>query len=335
MIRSAHGSAAGWLAACPRPRLGERLADPQVLERARAAARREQPEAGVRGAVAAPGHADRHARVRLPARRRRARQRPLRRGDHRLRARAGARSRTTPARRWTSARAYYARGLLRPRRGRVPASCRSPIRRRRRSRRSTVPRGDPDAQARDAGRAGPGSASWASGYDTNLTGVPGDFGAASQQSFNLIGIEPDRQLDQALRRPTSRRGATLEYSHPLVARLEPLRRRRRARARLQPGIRLQHRRRRRCASARALNDGAEPVARDRRATATIGQEGAAPGRSASPPTTARTASVDARLAPRARHAQTQLGPRPAAERGALPREHDRRLRPALPRRPRG
>lgn len=28
------------------------------------------------------------------------------------------------------------------------------------------------------------------GYDSNITGVPTDFGAAAQQSFNLIGIEP-------------------------------------------------------------------------------------------------------------------------------------------------
>lgn len=28
------------------------------------------------------------------------------------------------------------------------------------------------------------------GYDSNLTGVPVDFGAAAQQSFNLVGIEP-------------------------------------------------------------------------------------------------------------------------------------------------
>ena len=28
------------------------------------------------------------------------------------------------------------------------------------------------------------------GYDSNITGVPTDFGAAAQQSFNLVGVEP-------------------------------------------------------------------------------------------------------------------------------------------------
>lgn len=52
------------------------------------------------------------------------------------------------------------------------------------------------------------------GYDSNLTGVPTDFGAAAQQSFNLSGIEP---TGNALKRkaPFAQAAVGAEYSYPL------------------------------------------------------------------------------------------------------------------------
>jgi len=52
------------------------------------------------------------------------------------------------------------------------------------------------------------------GYDSNITGVPTDFGAAAQQSFNLIGIEA---TGNAIERSAAflQGGAGAEYSRPL------------------------------------------------------------------------------------------------------------------------
>jgi tetratricopeptide (TPR) repeat protein len=52
------------------------------------------------------------------------------------------------------------------------------------------------------------------GYDSNLTGVPGDFGAASQQSFN-IQVDP---TGNSIKRDAAYFEAQgyLEYSHPLT-----------------------------------------------------------------------------------------------------------------------
>lgn len=52
------------------------------------------------------------------------------------------------------------------------------------------------------------------GYDSNLTGVPGDFGAASQQSFN-IQVDP---TGNSIKRDAAyfEAQAFLEYSHPLT-----------------------------------------------------------------------------------------------------------------------
>jgi len=52
------------------------------------------------------------------------------------------------------------------------------------------------------------------GYDSNITGVPVDFGAAAQQSFNLAGIEP---TGNSIRRKAGFVHGALgaEYSHPL------------------------------------------------------------------------------------------------------------------------
>jgi tetratricopeptide (TPR) repeat protein len=63
----------------------------------------------------------------------------------------------------------------------------------------------------------PGWAGWtelALGYDSNITGVPSDFGAAAQQSFAIIGIEP---TGNSVKRDAGfgNASAGLEYSHPL------------------------------------------------------------------------------------------------------------------------
>lgn len=52
------------------------------------------------------------------------------------------------------------------------------------------------------------------GYDSNITGVPVDFGAAAQQSFNLVGIEP---TGNSIKRSAAfAQGAIgAEYSRPL------------------------------------------------------------------------------------------------------------------------
>jgi tetratricopeptide (TPR) repeat protein len=52
------------------------------------------------------------------------------------------------------------------------------------------------------------------GYDSNITGVPVDFGSAAQQSFNLIGIEP---TGNAIKRKAAflQGGIGAEYSRPL------------------------------------------------------------------------------------------------------------------------
>jgi tetratricopeptide (TPR) repeat protein len=52
------------------------------------------------------------------------------------------------------------------------------------------------------------------GYDSNLTGVPTDFGAAAQQSFNLIGIEA---TGNSIKRkaPFMQGGIGTEYVRPL------------------------------------------------------------------------------------------------------------------------
>lgn len=52
------------------------------------------------------------------------------------------------------------------------------------------------------------------GYDSNITGVPVDFGAAAQQAFNLVGIEPTG--NSIKRRAAFVHGALgAEYSRPL------------------------------------------------------------------------------------------------------------------------
>jgi tetratricopeptide (TPR) repeat protein len=53
------------------------------------------------------------------------------------------------------------------------------------------------------------------GYDSNLTGVPTDFGAAAQQSFNLIGIEA---TGNSVKRdaPFMQGAVGTEYSRPLA-----------------------------------------------------------------------------------------------------------------------
>ena len=52
------------------------------------------------------------------------------------------------------------------------------------------------------------------GYDTNITGVPTDFGAAAQQAFNLVGIEA---TGNSIKRkaPFAQGGVGAEYSRPL------------------------------------------------------------------------------------------------------------------------
>src|SRR4051812_37164352 len=52
------------------------------------------------------------------------------------------------------------------------------------------------------------------GYDSNLTGVPTNFGAAAQQSFNIVGIEP---TGNAVKRsaPYVQGMFGLDYSHPV------------------------------------------------------------------------------------------------------------------------
>ncbi len=52
------------------------------------------------------------------------------------------------------------------------------------------------------------------GYDSNITGVPTDFGSAAQQAFNLVGIEP---TGNAIKRSAAfMQGAVgAEYSRPL------------------------------------------------------------------------------------------------------------------------
>lgn len=52
------------------------------------------------------------------------------------------------------------------------------------------------------------------GYDSNITGVPTDFGSAAQQAFNLVGIEP---TGNAVKRSAAfMQGAVgAEYSRPL------------------------------------------------------------------------------------------------------------------------
>lgn len=52
------------------------------------------------------------------------------------------------------------------------------------------------------------------GYDSNITGVPSDFGAAAQQSYGIIGIEP---TGNSVKRDAwfGNAAAALEYSHPL------------------------------------------------------------------------------------------------------------------------
>ncbi len=52
------------------------------------------------------------------------------------------------------------------------------------------------------------------GYDSNITGVPADFGAAAQQAFNLVGIEP---TGNAIKRSAAFvQGAVgAEYSQPM------------------------------------------------------------------------------------------------------------------------
>ena len=52
------------------------------------------------------------------------------------------------------------------------------------------------------------------GYDSNITGVPTDFGFAAQQAFNLVGIEP---TGNAIKRSAAfmQGGVGAEYSRPL------------------------------------------------------------------------------------------------------------------------
>lgn len=52
------------------------------------------------------------------------------------------------------------------------------------------------------------------GHDSNITGVPVDFGAAAQQAFNLLGIEPTG--NSIKRKAAFAQGAFgAEYSHPV------------------------------------------------------------------------------------------------------------------------
>src|SRR5204862_161746 len=52
------------------------------------------------------------------------------------------------------------------------------------------------------------------GYDTNITGVPTDFGAAAQQSFGIIGIEA---TGNSVKRKAAfgNAAAAMDYSLPL------------------------------------------------------------------------------------------------------------------------
>lgn len=52
------------------------------------------------------------------------------------------------------------------------------------------------------------------GYDDNITGVPSDFGAAAQQSFGIVGIDP---TGNAIKRKAAfvNAAGALEYSKPL------------------------------------------------------------------------------------------------------------------------
>ncbi|HYC36564.1 MAG TPA: tetratricopeptide repeat protein [Usitatibacter sp.] len=52
------------------------------------------------------------------------------------------------------------------------------------------------------------------GYDTNITGVPTDFGAAAQQAFNLVGIEATGNSIKR-RAPFAQGGVGAEYARPL------------------------------------------------------------------------------------------------------------------------
>ena len=54
------------------------------------------------------------------------------------------------------------------------------------------------------------------GYDSNITGVPADFGAAAQQSFNLVGIQA---TGNSVKRDAffAQGGVGGEYFHPLSA----------------------------------------------------------------------------------------------------------------------
>lgn len=64
-----------------------------------------------------------------------------------------------------------------------------------------------------AGWTGFGEMGW--GYDSNITGVPVDFGSAAQQSFNLIGIEA---TGNSIKRSAyfAQAAAGAEYSRPLT-----------------------------------------------------------------------------------------------------------------------
>ncbi|MGE0357224.1 MAG: tetratricopeptide repeat protein [Burkholderiales bacterium] len=71
-----------------------------------------------------------------------------------------------------------------------------------------------DARKRQTTAGWRGWAELGMGYDTNITGVPGDFGAAAQQSFGIVGIEA---TGNSVKRKAAFGSAagSLEYSHPL------------------------------------------------------------------------------------------------------------------------
>ncbi len=80
------------------------------------------------------------------------------------------------------------------------------------------------------------------GYDSNITGVPTDFGAAAQQSFGIIGIEA---TGNSIKRKAGFGSAagSMEYSMPLSQGMEPLRGRRGPRPRLRRRVEVQFPRR--------------------------------------------------------------------------------------------
>lgn len=73
-----------------------------------------------------------------------------------------------------------------------------------------------DARKRQTEAGWTGFSELGLGYDSNITAVPTDFGAAAQQSFNLVGIQP---TGNSVKRdaPFAQGALGLEYSRPIAA----------------------------------------------------------------------------------------------------------------------